>query len=163
MANRECADCRKLQYAGNNCYCVVLIMNRKLTRETCIFALQCWWKTKNNSDKVVQLFVDKFSQTSAPFRQSIYNLNKWFQATRSIHDLLRSETPKTTTSDKNITAIAKLVIQSPKKSVRRRCAEFDIQSSSLHCILKSLKLKLYHPQLQGWTEGDFDRQVEFSD
>lgn len=139
-------------------------MNRKLTTQQRVFVLQCWWKTNKNSDEVVKLFVEKFPQTPAPSRQAIYNLNKRFETTGSVHDLPRSGRPNTAACDENVTAIAESVIQSPKKSVRKRSAEFDIPRSSVHRIMKSLKLKAYRPQLhQGLTEDDFDRRVEFSE
>lgn len=139
-------------------------MNRKLTTEERIFLLKSWWKTNKNSEEVIQSFVERFPLTPAPSRQGIYKLNKRFEETGSVHDLPRSGRPRSATSEANVTTIAESVVHSPKKSHRKRSAEFDISVTSVHRIMKSLKLKPYRPQLhQGLLEDDFDRRVEFSE
>uniref|UniRef100_A0A1B6BYL5 DUF4817 domain-containing protein n=1 Tax=Clastoptera arizonana TaxID=38151 RepID=A0A1B6BYL5_9HEMI len=113
-------------------------MNRKLTTEERIFLLKSWWKTNKNSEEVIQLFGKRFPQTPPPSRQGIYKLNKRFEEAGSVHDLPRSGRPRTATSEANST-IAESVVQSPKKSLCKRSAEFDMSVSSIGRIMKSLK------------------------
>jgi hypothetical protein len=89
------------------------------------------------------MFSEKIRGTLVSTRQAIYNLNQRFQRHRSVHDMLTSGRPRTSLAEEHLTTVAKALVQSPKKFIRKTSAEFIIPATSVYRIVKTLKLKAY--------------------
>lgn len=134
-------------------------MPRKLSFDERKFVLKTYWKYEN-AQEVIRIWNNTFD-TDPPSRLTIYQLRDKFEESGTLADAPRSGRPSVNNDD-NRNLVAQSVVQSPKKSTRRRSLELDISRSTLQRILHSLNLKPYKPRLiHGLLEDDPDRRIQF--
>ena len=105
-------------------------------------------------------FTERF-QKPAPSRSNLYLWEKKAFTTGSVLDQARSGRPET--RKETCAAIEQSVQQSPKKSTRKRSAEFGIpRATMMDHMKKDLGLKAYKPIcVNQLSDEDMDRRKEF--
>ena len=115
----------------------------------------------NNAETVRKNWTTKYG-TTAPSRQSIYQIRKKFDATGSVLNIKNPGRPKSVTTEENRELVAQAVVQSPQKSSRRIASELRISRCSVIRIFKSMAWKPYRPQLvHGLLPEDPGRRLQF--
>ncbi len=87
--------------------------------------IQKAWKKETGSDP--------------PSRKTIAALNKKFDETGSVADLVRTGRPKTSRKDENVALVEAAIKQDPTKSIRLLSNELGLNKAAIHRIKQGLR------------------------
>ena len=117
--------------------------------------------------KTQRRFTADFETRAKPSRRMIQYQVEKFREHGTVHNLneTRSGRQRTGRSASNVNAVRNSVVQSPKKSIRRRSQELALARNSIHRILR-MDLNLYPYQVQithKLTDFDMERRMEMGE
>ena len=151
---------KNTQYNVTLFYFTILEMSKCRTVEERIAMVRLFSKFEN-AHEVRGQWKHHFD-TNAPDVTTVLSLNKKSDETGAVEDLPRSGPPSSVLSDEKLEEIEKLVIRSPRLSVRQGTAQVGISKTIYQRATESLNFKPYRPTLMlQLNEDDFDRRSEF--
>ena len=126
-----------------------------------------WYIETKSYVKTQRRFAAHFETRAKPSRRMIQYQVEKFREHGTVQNLnkTRSGRQRTGRSASNINAVRNSVVQSPKKSIRRRSQELTVTRNSIHRILR-MDLNLYPYQVQithKLTDFDMERRMEMGE
>lgn len=92
----------------------------------------------------------------------VHKLHTKFHQTGSVSDTPRLGCPRMAQTEENTHCVIQAFTENPTNSAKRTTYQLDLLWSTVGCILKDLKFKVYQPHLlKSLSENYFDRRVEF--
>ena len=135
----------------------------KLTTEERTFLVEHVFKNNGRyTTAVQQLFNEHFPNTETPHRISVYALIDKFRNTGSVLDYPRHGRPQVLDEVK-LEQVSDMMLQSPKKSVRRLAQQTGLSIGSAHKALTK-KLNLYPYKItvtQQLKETDYEKRIQY--
>ena len=151
---------KNTQYNVTLFYFTILKMSKRRTVEERIAMVRLFSKFEN-AHELRRQWKHHFD-TNAPDVTTVLSLNKKFDETGAVEDLPRSGPPSSVLSDEKLEEIEKLVIRSPRLSVRQGAAQVGLSKTTYHRAMESLNFKPYRPTLiVQLNEDDFNCRSEF--
>ena len=136
---------------------------QKLTTPQKVAIVRLYTQYNKNSAETARQFSTMFPGFTVTRKHTI-KVNRKFDKTGSVVDLLQSGRSRTGRSDENIATVQAIVDETPKSSSRNMTRLSGIKRGTILNILKKdLSLKSYNLTLcQGLHEDDYDRRLEFA-
>nr|CAH7750046.1 unnamed protein product [Callosobruchus chinensis] len=105
----------------------------------------------------------RLNARNSPTAMTISKLIARFRQQGSVADLSRAVRPRSARTEENIEHVEASIEDHAETSIRRRCVELGLSRSSLHRILKHLRMSAYKIQLAHLLRPiDFRQRTKFA-
>ncbi|VEN59429.1 unnamed protein product [Callosobruchus maculatus] len=136
---------------------------QKFTVEERVAIVELYFEHHRSTVETQRAFRRRFNVRNALSAMTIRNLIVRFRQQGSVADLPRAGRPRSARTEENIEHVEVSIEDNEETSVRRRCTQLGLSRSSLHRILKHLRMFAYKIQLVHQLRPiDFRQRTEFA-
>nr|CAH7715123.1 unnamed protein product [Callosobruchus chinensis]CAH7751633.1 unnamed protein product [Callosobruchus chinensis] len=135
----------------------------KLTIEQRVAIVELYFEHQGSIVETQRAFRRRFNARNSPTAMTIRKLITRFRPQGSVADLPRAGRPRSSGTEESIEHVEASIEDDAESSIRRRCTQLELSRSSLHRILKHLRMFAYKIQLVHQLRPiDFRQRTEFA-